>query len=73
MGLIDSVKQVQGKKTQRDFARTVGISEAALSMLYNGQRPLGPRIARRLREAYPDLMLVLAEALLAKRDDGKAA
>lgn len=73
MGLIESIKHVQGSRTQREFARAIGISESALSMLYAGQRPLGPKIARRLRESHPDLTLVLADALLAKRDDGKAA
>lgn len=64
MKLLDELKKRQGARAQADFARELGITPAALSRIYKGDRQIGISIARRIRKRYPDLTWMLAQWLL---------
>ena len=55
--IINALKQKhrQAGLTQVQFAQRLGISQATLSRLYNGQRQIGITTLTRIIEAYPDL------------------
>ena len=42
--LVDIIRKRQGKSSLRLFAPTLGVSAAYLSDVYNGNRPVGPRL-----------------------------
>ena len=64
MVLIEKLKELQGDKSQQQFARELGINQSALSRIYSGDRRIGVRVARKIRKRYPDLAFDVAAFLL---------
>lgn len=62
--LIEKLKVLQGRKTQEEFAAELGISQSQLSRIYQGDRRVGIKLARRIRQRYPELAFDLAAFLL---------
>lgn len=71
LNLIDKLKERQGDKSQMEFAAEIGISQGALSRIYSGDRTIGTKAARKIRQRFPELAFDLASFLLA--DDMPAA
>lgn len=69
MNLVDELKRRQGRRSQAEFARELGITPAALSLIYLGRRQVGGSVARRIRARYPELVWHLAESILGDARD----
>lgn len=64
-GLVPTVLRLRmGARSQRAFARELGISESLLSRVLRGQRVLGPRAAGLVAARYPELRGPLGQAML---------
>ncbi len=75
MDLIEQLKakQKQGEMSQARFAATLRISEAALSLVYAGERQIGESMCRRIVKAYPDLQWTVMGYLMTKPDCEKVS
>ena len=51
---IAYLRELQGNRSQADFAALLGISQPMLSMVYQGSRRLGRDTIVRLIEMFPD-------------------
>jgi transcriptional regulator with XRE-family HTH domain len=71
--LADILRNYQGDMNQQQYARHLGISEATLSLVYNGKRGIGTDVLRALARAYPDAADDIAAALSAPVEDGRVA
>lgn len=65
MTLVDKLKERQGEKSQMEFATELRISQGTLSRIYSGDRNIGTRAARKIRQRFPDLAFDLAAFLFA--------
>ena len=60
MSLLERLKQLQGDKSQAEFAAELGITQPTLSRIYSGNRRIGARAARAIGRRYPQLSNDLA-------------
>lgn len=65
MSLVEKLKQLQGTKTQSEFATELGIDQSTLSRIYSGERRIGLEAARQIKNRFPDLSFEIAAFLLA--------
>lgn len=65
MSTIAKIKELQGERSQGQFAAELGISQSTLSRIYSGRRRLGEKVARRIARRYPALTFNLAAFFLA--------
>ena len=68
MNLIDALRAKQGMMSQADFAGLLGISEAALSLIYAGERQIGESVGRRIVRVYPDLRWLVTGYIMDKEE-----
>ena len=59
------LRERQGDRSQRAFARHLGVSPALLNLVMRGKVRLGVSGARRVLARYPELRGALADAVLA--------
>jgi transcriptional regulator with XRE-family HTH domain len=71
--LTDILRRYQGDLTQQAYARRLGISESALSLVYAGKRGIGVEVLRALARAFPDAARDIAAALAEPVGEGQAA
>ncbi len=64
MDLVRRLKDLQGDKTQTEFANELGVSQSNLSRIYSGDRSIGVDVARKIRMRFPELALEVASFLL---------
>lgn len=64
MTLVDELRKRQGTKTQIEFAAELGINQGMLSRIYSGDRNIGARIAKRIKNRFPELAFEIAAFLL---------
>ncbi|TAK33486.1 MAG: XRE family transcriptional regulator [Chloroflexota bacterium] len=69
MALIDSLKQMQGKRTQEDFAHELGLKQPTLSQIYCGERRISIDTLSRILELDPELGEEVTEYLKSLRHD----
>lgn len=53
MTFVELLIELQGNRSQNEFAREVGLGQPTISMLLSGQRNPGITVIRKLCEAYP--------------------
>lgn len=76
MTVTEWLAGIQGDKSQAEFAKEIAISQSYISRIYRGERNFGPKLARKLKAAYPHLALEIAAFLLPTdipKHHGKAA
>ncbi len=56
-GLVEYLKEKQSERSesQREFSEFLGISESALSRLYNNQRGIGGQLLAKILIRYPNV------------------
>lgn len=64
MLIQDRLRELQGEKTQSEFAAEIGIDQSTLSRLMRGEIALGRRTAQMLCRRFPELSLEIASFLL---------
>lgn len=47
------LRELQGNRSQEDFAREVGLGQATISLLLSGERRPGATVIRKLCRIYP--------------------
>ena len=47
-GLIQMLQKIQGKRTQKEFAESLGVSQQYICDLYAGKRQIGDKVLRAL-------------------------
>ena len=62
---IALLRQLQGDRSQSDFAELLGISQPMLSMVYQGTRRLGRDTIVRLTKLFPEQREVIIGVFLA--------
>ena len=67
--LVEILRKYQGNMGQNEYARHLGISSAALSFIYSGQRGIGTDVLRALARAFPASADEIAAALASPIDD----
>ena len=63
--LTDILRKYQGAMSQNEFARLLGVSGAAISLIYTGQRNPGIEVIRALAQRFPESADEIAAALSA--------
>lgn len=53
MTFAELLKELQGDRSQDEFAKEVGLGQPTISMLLSGQRQPGITVIRKLCKAYP--------------------
>ena len=64
--LVDTLRQIQGDRTQEVFADELGISQVMLSSIYSGERRPGVKVLRALRQRYPESLPAIDTFLLSE-------
>ncbi len=67
LNLVEKLKQLQGSKTQAEFAAELGINQPTLSRILSGDRRIGVDVAHLLRQRHPEWAFELADYLLSER------
>jgi len=61
--LVDILRKYQGSLGQNEYARLLGVSGAAISLIYSGQRGVGVEVLRGLAQRFPESADEIAAAL----------
>lgn len=64
MDLVAKLKELQGDKTQEQFAAELGVTQAALSLIYSRKKNIGIEVARKIVTRYPHLRMDVVSFLL---------
>ena len=61
--LVEALKERQGDRSQSDFAAEIGIQQGSLSKLYLGYRSVGPEMAAKIIQRFPELQPLVLQTL----------
>lgn len=68
--LVQVLRDYQGEMKQNEYARLLGLTSGALSLIYNGHRAIGIDTIHAFLRCFPDAAKKVGEAQLA---DARAA
>ncbi len=69
MDQVSLLRRYQGERTNREYAKLLGVHESYLSKCYSGEQPVGMKALRGLVRAFPASVTEVVGSILAAPDD----